>query len=152
MSSTATGRTVAAALRHVPADGTIGKHMAWHLATALAVIDKHRRNGADTYQTPMLIENWLDRIANRLEIHCNDHPAGMMTVEEFADYHEVPLATVVDWLSAGMPYETAGSWEDGSGFVLCFWRCAEWVALVNAFLHNYGQPEHCRALGMDQWR
>ncbi len=61
------------------------------------------------------------------------------TVEEIAAAHKVSVATVLDWIRAGLPCVRTGNWNTGEGFILHFHWTWSWLQSTATTLHFNGE-------------
>ena len=97
-------RTVAKVLDGVPPDGYVNGHRRWHMATAVAAIERWRRGNeadhADWTERPVLLEVICRRLAEWQKRH--DRRSAVLTVPDCAALFGVEPETVLTWLRAGM--------------------------------------------------
>ena len=148
-------RTIAKRLTGVPPDGEVGGHPAYHLDTALSVLNvKKAPPRARVALGDPLLEVVADRLENWRQIRfdsCEDGTGSdptAATIAQVARAHRVEPKNVLAWLRSGCPYLVEGDWETGEGFVLRYHWAAEWAMSVAMRLAQCEDEAIRRGLGM----
>ena len=134
----------------VAPDRPVGGHPAWHLDTALSVLNP--RAAAPDVAPDGLIEVVTGRVRDWREIYVDSRrtgePADAVSVEALATSAGVEPEDVLTWLRAGCPYLAEGHWRTGAGFVLRFSWAAEWASLMLTRVTSANDWQAQKALGL----
>jgi hypothetical protein len=123
-------RTIAAALRDVPADGMIGTDKAWHLDTAVAALEGRSSRPAPHAPRESPLSNWVYRLKGWREIYVERPPRQVLTFEETCADWKVDRDTLLTWLRAGLPYVQEGDFETGEGFTFRSTHVFDWLSAL----------------------
>jgi hypothetical protein len=140
-------RTVAAALKDVPADAMIGTDKVWYLSTALAALDEGRSSRpASREPRESVLRHWLWRLEGWREIYVERESEPVLTFEELLLLWKIDADTLLTWLRSGLPFVDRGDFETGAGFTLRHGHVFDWVA---AFMVIGGSAADRRKLTID---
>jgi hypothetical protein len=142
-------RTIAAALRDVPADGMNGADRGWYLSTALAALGEGRSSRPASYAPrESVLAHWLHRLGGWREIYLEREPQPVMSFAETCAVWKVDADTLLTWLRAGLPYADEGDFETGQGFTFRSSHVFDWVAALNCL---GGSDAERRKLRIDRY-
>lgn len=139
-------RTIAKVLAGVRPDGQLRGKPAWRLETALAALAvEGKQQALRTSGEPF--GTFLERLEGWKEIYGQQEPLAM-PIGQVGKLFRVERANLVTMLRAGMPYVQAGSWEDGTGFVLRPAWVADWLQMNRCLAALSGDRASARRLGV----
>ena len=142
-------RTIAKALRDVPADGRLSGAKPWFLETTLKALERMERPTAAPIRADPLLEHFVWRVRDWRELCATDCRGMPLSIGGAAHMTGFEAEQILTWLRAGMRFIEQGDWETGQGFVLNSGWLIDWAILLRRAVVTTGDQAAAHELRIE---